>query len=319
MGTRNQDVFKAVTISVLVAGSFVLLPLIFAGPYTDPFYQRFTTPRKKSLVVGTSRAAQGIIPRIVAMELKSIRDFDLYNYSFTVKSSPYGRPYLRSIERKIDPVVKGKWNEDVIYILEVNPWGISTLAAIKRNGPSLEYEEEKYAPANMKMIDIDPNPEYVFKNLDNRLLMTLRKFRHAGHPMVMDDGSLYVPMPKDTAKMNKSIRARIGEYKLFVTKQAFSPDRLEALKETLRTLSAWGRCVMVRTPVHPEMRVLEDNFIPDFDLKMEDAGEEFNIPYLNYISMSDSLRTHDANHLDAESAVAFSKMLGKDIAKVLAR
>ena len=51
-------------LSVLVLVSFVLV-LTRADGSTDPFYTRFTTPRQNNLILGTSRAAQGVQPGIL--------------------------------------------------------------------------------------------------------------------------------------------------------------------------------------------------------------------------------------------------------------
>ena len=62
---------------------------------TDPFYLRFTTDKQNSLILGTSRAAQGLLPEVLNSKLN--RD-DFFNYSFTLGHSPYGPTYLKSIK-----------------------------------------------------------------------------------------------------------------------------------------------------------------------------------------------------------------------------
>ena len=39
--------------------------LVFGNGKIDGFYLRFTTPKQHSLVIGNSRAAQGIVPSVV--------------------------------------------------------------------------------------------------------------------------------------------------------------------------------------------------------------------------------------------------------------
>lgn len=69
-----------------------------ADGYTDPFYMRFTTSKQNSLILGTSRAAQGLQPKFFDSILKET----ILNYSFTVAHSPFGKTYLRSIKKKMD-------------------------------------------------------------------------------------------------------------------------------------------------------------------------------------------------------------------------
>ena len=70
----------------------------FADGYTDPFYMRFTTAKQKNLIIGTSRAAQGIQPQILNKKL----NLKFFNYAFTVMHSPFGETYLNSIKSKLD-------------------------------------------------------------------------------------------------------------------------------------------------------------------------------------------------------------------------
>ncbi|TXE17115.1 hypothetical protein ES692_10680 [Psychroserpens burtonensis] len=62
--------------------------------YSDSFYINFTTPKQSSLILGTSRAAQGLQPKIFDTILKK----QFSNYSFTVLHSPFGETYLNSIK-----------------------------------------------------------------------------------------------------------------------------------------------------------------------------------------------------------------------------
>ena len=83
----------------------------------DNFYFKFTTPKQSSMILGTSRALQGLIPEIINKEL----NIDIYNYAFTVMNSSYGPSYLNSIKKKLN-----KNSKDGVFILAVDPWSIST-------------------------------------------------------------------------------------------------------------------------------------------------------------------------------------------------
>ena len=93
-----------ITLSVI---SFIFLK---ADGYTDPFYIRFTTPKQQNLILGTSRAAQGIQPRF----FKEMMGVDIYNYAFTIGQSPYGPVYLKSIKRKFN------YNEKICFATFLN-------------------------------------------------------------------------------------------------------------------------------------------------------------------------------------------------------
>lgn len=289
----------------VATGIMFLMIALFAGPFTDPFYQRFTTPLQRSLVVGTSRAAQGVIPQVMNEELLN-HDIDagLYNYSFTIKSSPYGRPYLESVMRKLD-VDKSR---DHYFVVTVDPWSISTLFYSNNT-----FEEESFAPSNMTRVDMNPNTEYVYKNVDNRPLMILRSFRHVNHPEVMGDGSLKVSATKSREDAEETTIDRLKEYKRFSARHTISATRMSWLNQMLDSLSAYGPCVVVRIPVHPDMRKLEDATFPEFDSLMTSIATDHDLPYLNYKHLADSLNTTDGNHLDRVSAISFSKKLARDL------
>ena len=88
----------------------------FAGGNTDTFYRRFTSPKQSNLILGNSRAAQGIQPAY----LKSLNGENFYNFSFTIFDSPYGETYLKAVQEKIKPGTKSG-----NFIITVDPWSVS--------------------------------------------------------------------------------------------------------------------------------------------------------------------------------------------------
>src|SRR5690606_33715130 len=139
----------------------VVVVFLFANGKIDPYYLRFTTPKKHSLVVGNSRAAQGIMPHILDSCLNELKfDGPLFNYSFTISTTPHGPHYLESIKRKLD-----KRSRNGLFILSVDPWSISGDAKIEVDHPRL-YSDAKRIPNNMRFVNINPNWEYLFRNYD---------------------------------------------------------------------------------------------------------------------------------------------------------
>ena len=100
-------------------GALALAPVVLRGG-VDAFYGRFASPPAGSLVLGTSRAAQGIQPAVLAARLGGRFDGPLLNYAFTLTHSPYGPAYLASIRRKLRPEVRNG-----LLILAVDPWSLS--------------------------------------------------------------------------------------------------------------------------------------------------------------------------------------------------
>ena len=129
----------------------IVTTLIYADGYIDPFYKRFTTPQQNNLILGTSRAAQGIVPSI----LKKNFNINFYNYSFTISHSPFGKGYYESIKKKLDPKTKNG-----VFIVAVDPFSITS--HIKPNGEE-NFDHEKMI-TNQKMVHTNPNFEYLIKN-----------------------------------------------------------------------------------------------------------------------------------------------------------
>lgn len=92
----RQFLIQVLVFCAIAVGLFLAF-LSQADGSTDPFYIRFTTPQQESLILGTSRAAQGLQPKV----FDSISSLDIYNYAFTIGHSPYGKTYLNSIKKKI--------------------------------------------------------------------------------------------------------------------------------------------------------------------------------------------------------------------------
>ena len=112
-------------------GATLLLPVVLRGG-VDAFYGRFASPAAGSLVLGTSRAAQGIRPAVLAARLAGQFEGPLLNYAFTLTHSPYGPAYLASIRRKLRPGVRHG-----LFIVAVDPWSLSAAGRADTAGRSL--------------------------------------------------------------------------------------------------------------------------------------------------------------------------------------
>ena len=60
------------SIPILIFSALIVLK---ADGNLDPFYIRFTTPKQKNMILGTSRAAQGLQPSIFDNVLNKKRDY----------------------------------------------------------------------------------------------------------------------------------------------------------------------------------------------------------------------------------------------------
>ena len=160
---------------------FVIFIFFQADGYSDPFYLRFTSPRQNAMILGTSRAAQGLQPQI----FKEALGVDIYNYSFTAKHSPYGPVYLNSIKKKLN--VEGK---EELFILAIDPWSISSLSDDPDNITS--FRELDGCLANTEQVCRKPNFQYLLNNFDNLYYEILFKDKQM---LLHENGWLEISIP----------------------------------------------------------------------------------------------------------------------------
>ncbi|HRD51404.1 MAG TPA: hypothetical protein PKY96_02030, partial [Flavobacteriales bacterium] len=82
----------------LVPLSAVIAALVSADGSTDAFYLRFTAPKAASMILGTSRAAQGIRPDVLDSSL-AVGGWrvNTFNFAFAKGYSNYGPAYLSAV------------------------------------------------------------------------------------------------------------------------------------------------------------------------------------------------------------------------------
>ena len=275
-------VFSVITLA------FYAWVLSRANGYTDAFYLRFTSPRQSSLVLGTSRAAQGILPSVLDEKL----DKKFYNFSFSILHSPYGPVYLRSIRKKLDEKTR-----DGIFILAVDPWGISSKTADPND--STNFREAKVALGNTPFVNTKPNFWYLIKNFDGQYYKILKKTN--GNMLLHDDGWLEVTVPMDSAVLATRLAEKIQTYRAEnLPAFRYSSLRLDYLKKTIEFLKEHGKVYLVRLPMHPGIFQIEQEFMPDFNQKIGQLVPETS-GYYDMTAMNGEFLYTDANHLYKES------------------
>lgn len=286
----------------LLATTFGAVIAYHAGPRTDVFYNRFTQPKSSSLILGSSRAAQGISPQNMEMGNAAA----IFNYAFTYYNSPYGACYLASAKKKFSHKNGGT------TILEVNPFILSNYRRNMESDTEV-FEECETAPSNMWMVNVDPNFEYMIRNYadDLRTLTGIKPRAFASY--LHNDGWLEVEMPFDTAYFKKNTEEKVNNYNELVPKMKPSDARWKAFKETVSYFKTYGKVYLVRVPVSPEMEMIEKNYYPTFQSEVMAFAKRNRVEYLDYFHLNDSLYFTDGNHLHRESAKHFSKILGEEI------
>lgn len=294
-------VIKIALFGLIVTALLVTILKCYGG-YADYFYQKFTTPRQKSLILGDSRVFQGIQPSVLNSNLSGF-DLPVYNFGFMLTQMAYGDCYLEAVKNKLDPSTKNG-----LFILQVNPWILS-----ERPGDDVKHGvffESDLPPHNMRLVTADPNPEYFFRNFS--LFHFRAIFRKVS--CVHKDGWLELNVaPMDSAAV---VRLRHEEFQRYAKLcDNFRPSdyRVRKLEETIKFLQGHGTVVLLRMPGGRSIVNLENSFWNGFDKQMEVLGQTYGIRYINYSKSDLTYESFDQVHLTNESGRQFTKTLADSI------
>jgi hypothetical protein len=276
--------------------------LVYFGGYIDYFYEKFTTPKASSMIIGDSRGMQGIQPSVIENYfIKNEYDTPIINYSFTIAQAHIGPLYHESILKKIDPSTKNG-----LFIIAINPW---MLGSNNNNNNRLgEFKEKDTPPHNMTIVDKNPNFEYFLKNFNYfhfKGIFRKNSFLHK-------DGWLEERnLPKDSATFKSWKSQQLEIFKGFKENYKISDLRQKYLSIIIKDLKKFGEVYLIRTYIDKEMLLLENRFYPNFDNFISTTAKQNNIPYFNYTNEYSQIKfkTYDGHHINKYDGVIFTKTI----------
>jgi hypothetical protein len=297
----GKFLFKSFSFIFLAIGICIDIFFFFKlDGYTDQLYLRFTTPKQTSLILGTSRAAQGIEPSVINNVLQRS---DIYNYSFTIVHSPYGPTYYKSIKSKLREGTK-----DGVFIITVDPWSISG----PRRDPndSTNFPESKLALGKTTQVNMNPNVFYLAQSYDKSFYELFSEDTTSGI-FLHNDGWLEITINMDSRSVSERLAAKVEDYSQNMLRNYnYSTLRMGYLIKTIEFLKNHGQVFLVRLPVSPQMLSIEDKLMPDFDFKIDSISLKMNIPYKNFKSSAKEFQYVDGNHLYKASGRNVSEQIG---------
>lgn len=272
---------------------WTLCTAVFLRGETDGAYLKIASPAKSSLILGTSRAAQGLYPGAFPSDNEWFQG-DIYNFAFTSATSPWGPTYLRAIEMKLAPP-NGKPG---LFVVEVSPLAFTV-------DPEEGLREEKSFLAKLRSVTMSPNPEYPFYAadrgpdiLEGLMQMAMGRVRQRLHA----DGWLEITL----ANRESRYRTRLAEKRLqnesSLRSTVESSVRWEYFQRTLAMLQARGHVGVVRLPVAPEILALEQQRYPDFNERIGTIARANGSFFVDLTDLSHQVSTTDGSHLAKESA-----------------
>ena len=308
--------------NILIVSLFIIALHLILGTLadgsTDNFYLRFTSSKQNSLIIGTSRSAQGIHPNILDSVLNLEENNGIYNYSFSINNSSYGKEYYYAIKNKINESAKNG-----LFIITVDPWAISSDTTLNNNEIDIEsifYSKKHY--------NSYPNYEYLIKNykkgwgnillkrIESNILIrnqnSLSKIKGA-FTYLRKDGLLEVYTSMDSTYVRQNIQKKVHDYNTSMSSNKFSKFRFLYLRKTIQLLKKHGEVYLVRMPVHTSLFKIEDSFDPQFDKRIMNLANKTNVDYLNFADNATQYSYTDGNHLYINDAKIFSNQLAERI------
>lgn len=269
-----------------------------ADGYTDPFYARFTSPPQRSLIIGTSKAAQGLRPDILN---KTLPD-SIYNFAFTVAHSPFGPAYLNGIKRKLTK----DSTEQGVFIVVVDAWSISD-ANIDPNDED-SFDENKSFLNRLTTVSANPNIPYLLTYYKNNYA---KVFDRDAVAFVHDDGWLEINTRMNPEVVAVRIQNKAVSLQEKTKRYQLSSTRLSYLYKTIAYLKERGEVYVITLPVHPDLTEIDSAVIPEFTELMYALSRETYVPYLD-LSKENTQHTYtDGIHLYKDSALEVSERVAR--------
>lgn len=274
-------------LSLLVTCLYALIFLLIPTGKIGDVYPRITSPQQTSLILGTSRAAQGIDPDIINEKLKNrYPQLAIYNFSFHIDETTYNPHYYAAIQKKLTPSSPHKG----LFILTVDPW-------------QFKNELNILGELDLKSVSSNPNLEYLWKFFDRTWISPLPT-----HLTINPSGRSIVSY---TMKSQEAWNRRMQVYRDMATTYQYSKASEDVFLKLIQFLQRRGDVYLVRMPVSAEMAALEHSVMPNFSDHINTIAHEKNVHYFDFIH--DSFATTDGNHLTKTEGDRFSTLLSDSI------
>lgn len=277
--------------------SLYVLVIYFRPDFVDYFYYRFTTPKSNSLILGASRAAQGIKPEIINKRICTDDKTRIINHAFAGGPSSIGPNYLKEIKQKLN-----ENSIDGLFIISVVPWNFCTSIGNTEDDEQQFFEVRRNLfVGNLKSSSSNPNFEYLWKYWNNKFTVFEHAFKYMlnydGILQLHPDGWLEVNISMDSVIRENRVINSTNEYKEISLTVKLSDTRFYYFEEIIKYLKERGEIYLIRLPVSKGMAELEVSEFPEFDNQIQKIADKYNIQYINYIKESGKYLTNDTHHL----------------------
>ncbi len=294
-----------ISVALLIALALHITAGFFAGGKTDEYYLRFTGHTQKSMFIGSSRAAQALVPFVFEKHKAELGyEGDMYNFAFTALSSPYGELYLQKITEKLDPATTNG-----LFVIAVEPYSIAI--QVTDSVKDFKLPETRNVLSKTHCVNCTPNFEYLVNNYNKGWgHLFLEHFNLTTSEMELQpDGWLEVIVPMDSISIAKRSKGKILNHKNSIGEYKLSPMRVDYLEKTIAFLQQHGKVYVVRLPISKAIYDIEKQILPEFDNVIHGVVSKMNVPYNDLNGASSLFQYKDGHHIGHESAFDCSDSL----------
>jgi hypothetical protein len=296
---------KSVLLTLILIAICYLLLWKYTNGYVDDFYVKYTHSKSNALIIGSSRALQGLNPDSVFKNTEY--SSNALNFAFTSANSPYSDVYLNAIKKVVD-INSNKG----IFVLEVNPMALCA----KKDSMSgeIEHREEKLPLAFQLFFNQSPNVEYIFKHYEKPLYkLFIQNNADDSFKISHQNGWLEVKIKFDTIAFRKRRDKNYKTYLKSYPNYSFDSLRYKKLNETIVWLSNFGKVYLVRLPVDSKVLELENRNVTNFNELMQQIAANHKTEYIHFTQPEGSVYTIDGGHMHRYATSEVSKALNKAI------
>ena len=305
--------WKIPLLALALIGCYYFFMGQLSRQFVNDNYAKFTH-QSPSLIIGLSRAHNGISPEILDSTLQSTPyERGFLNFAFEKSQSPYGKVYLEAIKKKVP-----KHTTRGIFILGVSP--ASFTAPVRfTTADEINKNDKQSLIGKISELNKNPNFEYIRKGYGGSLYRGLFPFNPQITTVYHDNGweefkrssKNYHISDEDVAKWTSQT---MGGYKRVMKEQpeVVSEFRLANFNEIISFLKQHGQVFVVRMPVDPLVLGMETQWWKEFNTEMTLISAAKDVPYFDF-SDATQYKTYDGSHLSSAYAKEFSVHLAEDI------
>jgi hypothetical protein len=303
---------KTFILKIAAVSSFIVLLHAAMIPFVDGtiliYFHKCSSPKQHSLIIGTSRASQSLMPSV----FKDSLGIDILNFAFNGTTSPYSKVYTHAIEEKLgDNSAKGT------FILCVEPWSIGVLRESITG--ETKYPEEKNILSKLHFFNGYPNIEFIAQDYDKGWgNIAYTRWRKNSSITGHEDGWIEVMREIDSTEIVKRAKGKADGMRSSLPNFSFSADRMNELKQLIAQLRKRGEVFLVRLPVSKSIFEIEEELNPTFDSLITSISNTYNSYYFNMQPLHEEMIFNDGHHINREYAPKCSSIIAswiKEIAK----